>query len=122
MITKIAYTSYPVTDMDRAVEFYHDLLGLDLLFKRADWSEFMIGGQHLAIHKVESPLAKNNQTGARVSFRACPIEAVVEQLKAKGVRFTGELEVHPYGKMIYFLDPDDNLLGLYEPPANDRGE
>ncbi|SVB48589.1 uncharacterized protein METZ01_LOCUS201443, partial [marine metagenome] len=41
----------------------------------------------------------------------------VKKLQDKGVKFLGEIEVYSYGKLILFLDPDKNPLGLYEPPA-----
>lgn len=98
--------------MDRAVEFYQNVLGLKLLFKRQDWSEFEIDGQRIALHKTE-----NKATGgAVISFQAEPIEETIKNLKNRGVRFVGELQVFPYGKLASFLDPDDNLIGLYQPP------
>ncbi len=115
MIKKIAFTSYPVTDMERSVDFYGNVLGFNLLFKREDWSEFDIDGQRLTLHKEEIPSGKNPGGRVIVSFEAKPIEKIVESLKVKGVRFKGEVEVYPYGKLAWFLDPDGNILGLYEP-------
>lgn len=114
MINKIAYHWVPTTDMDRAVEFYKDLLGFKLLFKRDDWSEFDIGGQRLALCKVDS--LHQNRTSAGVSFMAQPIEQMIESLSGKGVPFIEKLQVYPYGKLVHFQDPDGNILGLYEPP------
>jgi predicted enzyme related to lactoylglutathione lyase len=114
MINKIAYTWYPTTDMDRAVEFYKDLLGFKLLFKREDWSEFDVGGQRLALRKVDT--VHLSRTSPGVSFIAQPIEQVIDTLSAKGVTFIEELKVYPYGKLVHFQDPDGNVLGLYEPP------
>lgn len=112
MIKKIAFTYYCTSDMDKAVEFYQNVLGLKLLFKRQDWSEFEIDGQRIALHKTE-----NTATGgAVISFHTEPIEETIKNLKNRGVRFVGELQVFPYGKLASFLDPDDNLIGLYQPP------
>ncbi len=118
MINKIAYLWVPTTDMNRAVEFYKNLLGFKLLFKREDWSEFNIGGQRLALCKVDS--LHPSRTSPGISFTAQPIEQVMQSLRAKGVTFIEELQVYPYGKLVHFQDPDGNVLGLYEPPPEKK--
>ena len=117
MLKKIAYTFYPVTDMDRALEFYQNVLGFNLLFRQDEWAEFEIGGQRLALHRENKTQNDPASSRAIVSFEARPIEKVIDSLKTKGVHFIGSLEVYPYGKLATFMDPDDNLLGLYEPPG-----
>jgi predicted enzyme related to lactoylglutathione lyase len=116
MFQQFAYFWYPVTDMDRAVEFYQQLLGLKLLFKKEDWSEFDIDGQRLALRKVNIPPAADNPVVPGLSFLAQPIEQAITALSQKGVPITEELKVYPYGKLASFCDPDGNILGLYEPP------
>ena len=116
MIHEIAYFWVPVADMDRAVEFYHQLLELKLLFKREDWSEFDLDGQRLALRKVSALSAPGDTAVPGISLLAQPIEQAIATLKQKGVQFTEELEVYPYGKLASFRDPDGNILGLYEPP------
>lgn len=119
MLKNIAYFWYPTTDMDRAVEFYQDLLGFKLLFKGEDWSEFDIAGQRLALCKVDT--IHRGQTSPGVSFMAKPIEQVIDTLSRKGVTFVEELKIYPYGKLARFQDPDGNILGLYEPPPEKNG-
>ena len=116
MFQKIAYTCYPVRDMDRAVSFYRDVLGLRPLFTCEEWSEFDIGGQRLALHKVS---ANPPEITAAVSLEAIPIEEVIEKLKDKGVRLAQDIQVFPYGKLASFLDSEGNLVGLYEPLAKE---
>ena len=117
MLQKVAYIWYPVTDMDRAIEFYHELLGFKLRFKREDWSELEIDGQRLALRKVSSLPDRDGPAVPGVAFLAQPIEQVIATLSQKGVSFVEELKVYPYGKLATFRDPDGNLLGLYEPPT-----
>ncbi len=115
MIQKIAYFWVPVTNMERAVEFYNQLLGFKLLFNREDWSEFDIDGQRLALRKVDT-LPEHGESVPGISFLAQPIEQAIATLEQRGVQFSGELEIYPYGKLARFRDPDGNVLGLYEPP------
>lgn len=116
MIQKIAFTHYSITDMERSVDFYKNVLGLTLLFKMDEWTEFSIGNQRLAIHKVDSVPPPQNAGGAIVSLEVKQIKNTITFLKERGVRFAQEVQEFPYGKMAAFLDPDDNMIGLYEPP------
>ncbi|MBT3184794.1 MAG: hypothetical protein HOI59_02305 [Nitrospina sp.] len=112
MQAKIAFISYPVTNLDRAVKFYQKVLGKEPLFHREDWAEFEMGGQRLALQKTSSSHAG---AGAIVYFLAQPIEGFVFRLKELDTALLGNIEIHSYGKLARFQDPDGNILGLYEP-------
>jgi metallothiol transferase len=116
MINKIGFTAYTVSNLQQSINFYQNLLGLELLLKDARWAEFNISGQRFAINEKSNKTIKTNEAGAIVYFEANPIEGIVKTLKNKGVKFNGEIEIYSYGKMILFSDPDDNSLGLYEIP------
>ncbi|KMP11674.1 hypothetical protein UR09_02750 [Candidatus Nitromaritima sp. SCGC AAA799-A02] len=123
MINKLAFISCPVTDLDRSIIFYRDVLGFKLLFIEDNWAEFDIDGQRLALHLEAARPKPDRPSGAAVYFTAWPIEETIEKLKCNGVAFHGEMETHSYGKLIGFSDPDGNPLGLYEPPAaGDSGD
>jgi predicted enzyme related to lactoylglutathione lyase len=117
MVKDIAFTYYCVENMDRAVQFYEKTLGLSVLFRGEDWSEFQTNERRIALFKTNGPIL--SQGGAVVSFLADPIESAVEDLKSQGVQFVKELQVFPYGKLAEFLDSEGNVLGLYEPPPKD---
>jgi predicted enzyme related to lactoylglutathione lyase len=112
MQTTIAFISYPVTNLDRAVEFYQKVLGKEPLFHRDDWAEFELGGQRLALNKSSS----TSGIGAIVYFLAQPIEGFILRMKELDAVLDGNIEIHSYGKLARFRDPDGNILGLYEPP------
>ncbi len=112
MQTKITFISYPVSDLDRAVKFYQKVLGKEPLFHREDWAEFDLDGQRLALQKSDHRIG----VGATVYFLARPIEGFVFRLKELDATLDGNIEIHSYGKLARFQDPDGNILGLYEPP------
>ena len=112
MSAKIAFISYPVSNLDKAVEFYQKVLGKEPLFHREDWAEFELGGQKLALQKSSSP----GGIGATVYFLAQAIEGFVFRLKELDAVLDGSIEIHSYGKLARFRDLDGNILGLYEPP------
>jgi len=49
-----------VADMNRAVKFYRDVLGLPLKFESPSWSEFITGETALALR----PASQKNPAGA----------------------------------------------------------
>jgi catechol 2,3-dioxygenase-like lactoylglutathione lyase family enzyme len=112
MHAKIAFISYPVSNLDKAVKFYQKVLRKEPLFHREDWAEFDLDGQRLALQKSSS----QNGIGATVYFLARPIEGFIFRLKELDAALEGNIEIHSYGKLARFRDPDGNVLGLYEPP------
>jgi len=111
----IAFITYPVFDLDRAVEFYQKVLGIKPLFHRKDWAEFKVEGQRFALQKVKTQKIKH--TGAVLYFMAQPIDDNIERLKDIGAKSLGSMEIHSYGTLARFKDPDGNIFGLYEPPV-----
>jgi predicted enzyme related to lactoylglutathione lyase len=114
-LKKIDAIWLPVSDMDRAVAFYRDRLGLEVLEHDGDWSEVTAGDQRIGLNSSESP---RGDGGAVVAFGVDgAIEDAVDELKTAGVEFAGELSEHPWGKIAPFKDSEGNDLQLYQPPA-----
>ena len=111
-----------VADLQRAVDFYTEILGLRLLF-RADDHFAMIdagGGLQIGLHPPGSRAPKPGTSGSiQVGLTvAQPIEQVVTALQGKGVGFQEEngqvvIADGPV-KLAYFGDPDGNDLYLIE--------
>lgn len=106
-----------VSDMDRAVTFYTETLGLALKYRAGNqWTEVMTAsGLRIGLH----PKSQNGPTpGSRgaisVGFdvEQLPIEQLVQDLSAKGVRFEGVVNDGPWVKLAHFADPDGNELYL----------
>jgi len=56
---KLNYSIEFVADMDRAVKFYRDVLGLPLKFQSTGWSEFSTGETSLGLqHQQPGPLTE----------------------------------------------------------------
>ena len=119
MFQKIAFVHYCTENIDRALKFYRDILKLKLLVQNEDWVEFAVGDQRLALRHVNPMPPKpedSHPNGAMVWLEARPIEKVITSLKENNTKFVNELSVYSYGKTATFVDPDGNLIGLYEPP------
>jgi catechol 2,3-dioxygenase-like lactoylglutathione lyase family enzyme len=109
-----------VSDMDRAVAFYTDTLGLKLQFRAGNhWASIDAGkGCIIGLHPAgpKSPIPGSSgslQIGLNVDE---PIQQVVDALKAKGVGFKGDVVNDEQGgvKLAFFTDPDGHELYLCE--------
>ncbi|QPJ65692.1 MAG: VOC family protein [Candidatus Nitrohelix vancouverensis] len=113
MFNKIAFVSYSISDMKRSVDFYQSTLGFQLLFQVDEWAEFMIGDQRFAIRQTCEAIQQN---AAMLHLETDNIEDAIARLQAQGVAIHQTVKSHDYGKLAAFLDPDGNLIGLYEAP------
>jgi len=49
-----------------------------------------------------------------INYRVEHIEELVEQLKNAGVTVVDEIAVYDYGKFVHVLDPEGNIIELWE--------
>ena len=116
-ITGVATVWLPVTDMQRAVGFYADTLGLKVTQQEDEWAELEADGLKIGLNarREETP---GGEGGAVLALRPdAELEQAVEDLGAKGVRFNDGISDHPWGRIANFSDPDGNALQLFTPPA-----
>jgi catechol 2,3-dioxygenase-like lactoylglutathione lyase family enzyme len=109
-----------VDDIDRAKKFYGDTLGLPLADDSMGALTFRTGDTQLVVY--ESEFAGSNKGNAVVWGVGNEIEAIVQNLKSKGVTFEHyddmdmELDgdIHTAGdfKGVWFKDPAGNILHL----------
>jgi lactoylglutathione lyase len=57
---RINYAIIFVSDMDRSVAFYRDVVGMPLKFASSHWTEFATDGATWALHLSEAPPRKND--------------------------------------------------------------
>ena len=101
---------YDVHDMGRAVAWYRDVLGLEVVFKGGDChTEFALplSGARLAL-SLASP-DKKIEKAARLFLRTDDLAAVEAQLKAKDVRMHLE-EVDGVVRILWVEDSEGNHL------------
>ncbi|RKQ34955.1 VOC family protein [Kocuria tytonis] len=112
----IAAVWVPVEDMDRALAFYRDTLGLTVEKQDTDWSEVTQGELRIGLNARET--AHTVDGGAVISFT--PEDSIDDEyarLKNAGVTMTGEISDHPWGRIAPFKDSEGNDLQLFAPPA-----
>jgi catechol 2,3-dioxygenase-like lactoylglutathione lyase family enzyme len=112
MLRRIQYFCYPVADMDRAIRFYTEVLGLELVRRSERWSELRCGDQRIAL-MLEPEQA--GEGGARLEFVADSLDDVVARLAGSGVEVRElEAEGPAPGRMIF--DSEGNEIVIFEPP------
>ncbi|MEO8129515.1 MAG: VOC family protein [Bryobacteraceae bacterium] len=104
---------YPVTDMDRAKDFYGNTLGLKKTYEMPGWVEFSgaNGSASVGLSLVKDAAPAGG--GATVVFRVPDIEESRLKLESLGVAFEGKVEEIPGVVRIgTFRDPFQNRVQL----------
>src|SRR4030095_2534544 len=85
MIVRLTYVIKYVADMELAVKFYKEHLGVSLRFQSPKWSEFETGETTLALH----PASAEHPAGtSQLGFGTPDIDGFYAEKKARGVEFT----------------------------------
>lgn len=121
LFTKVGTVILLVSDMDRSVKFYKELLGLPVKAKtRApDWIEFFDRETTLALHSIKKGKVsevnrkdKKVGTGTLVGFMVSDIDSTAQVLKDNDVIFFKEPKEEPFGKHAIIEDPDGHLISI----------
>jgi lactoylglutathione lyase len=84
---RLTYAIKFVADMDRAIAFYRDKLGLELKFQSPFWSEFATGDTVLALHPASD---ENPAGGVELGFAVEDLGGFYARREELGVEFTRE--------------------------------
>jgi catechol 2,3-dioxygenase-like lactoylglutathione lyase family enzyme len=109
MTVKLGYAIHFVADMDRAVAFYRDTLGLTLKFASPGWTEFATGETTLALHPAS---AQNPAGSTHLGFVAENIDQLYRELAGKGVAFTRVPTPEHGVKLAEFVDTEGARCSL----------
>ena len=128
MITKVGTVSVFVTDQQRAKKFYTDVLGFELrtdapLYPGSEARWIAVAPADAETEIILYLPDENWEHYAQVvgksqsiTLQAEHVTAVYEDLKAKGVVFTQEPDVQPWGTFATFLDSEGNSILVVEQP------
>ena len=141
MFQRIEHTALSVSDMERSVAFYRDLIGMQVAFE-VDFSDSLLGAVngltgckakvvHLKLGETVLELFQYRQPQGlplerrqcdvgyiHVGFRVTDIHRHYAEMKAQGVRFLSEpVEVRPGTSIVYFQGPDGEVCEMRQVPA-----
>lgn len=105
----IKYVMY-VVDMERAVRFYREALGMSVRMESSGWSEVARGDTILGLHAGGD--AGQRETG--LSFQVTDIEAACVELAQSGARSIAPPESRPGEpiRLARIADPEGNVFML----------
>jgi len=115
-LEEIGQIAVPVSDIDRAIAFYRDILGMRFLFQASPGLGFFdCNGVRLLL---DSPVKKQEKNySSIIYYKVSNLQAAYETLSARGVVFeqkpglVAKMPDHELW-MAFFRDPDSNLLAL----------
>jgi predicted enzyme related to lactoylglutathione lyase len=123
MLKEVFYTTMLVSDQDRALDFYTNVLGFEQRVDNPtpDGLRFLtvgVDGQDFQLVLWPGTPGQAQPTQGRIP-PACTIETddlrkEYEALKSRGVKFETDVLEFPWGYVAQFDDPDGNRLQLRE--------
>lgn len=129
MKVRASYTRLLVSDLEASFLFYRDVMEFKLTVEDMPdgYAEFEVGGMKLSLFRRQEmaemignehkPLNAECQDKVALILAVADLDEAYHQLRQKGVKFTTEPMNNPYYgiKTAYLRDPDENLIGLFQP-------
>jgi catechol 2,3-dioxygenase len=119
---RVGHVHLKVADLDRAIAFYHDVLGFEVMQRMGKHAAFLSAGgyhHHLGLNTWESRGGSPPPPGTTGLYHAAflyPTRAALadalRRLLAAGVPLDGAAD-HGVSEALYLRDPDGNGLELY---------
>jgi len=120
--TRIGHVHLKVADLERALEFYRDLLGFELTMKYGSQAAFIAAGgyhHHIGLntwHSKDAPPAPKNGVGLFHTAILYPtrkdLALIFDRLRKAYYPLTGASD-HGVSEALYLDDPDGNGVELY---------
>ena len=116
LVADIHHVSLNVSDTERALTFYRDVLGMVSL-PRPDFpfaGAWLDAGNGRQVHLIEATVPTD--LGQHMAFRVADIEAAIAHLRAAGVETPDAAPVGATGiRQTFVVDPDGNRIEFTQP-------
>ncbi len=119
---RIGHVHLKVADLERALGFYRDVLGLEVTLRVGDGAAFLSAGgyhHHIGLNTWESAGGSPPPAGSTGLYHVAlvyPTRAALadalRRLMAAGIPLEGASD-HGVSEALYLRDPDDNGVELY---------
>jgi lactoylglutathione lyase len=117
---RVSYVIVFVSDMNRSVAFYRDVIGLPLKFETPGWTEFATDGATLALHISELPNPEKTTTEKVPAGRSRPglsvpnLDEFHKRMIEKKVPCIQEPEELFGARLAQYADPDGLAISVSE--------
>jgi len=101
-----------VRDFKKMREFYHEVLGLPVLYENPHFVNLGAGRGSVALHAERGPHTAGDNWF--MEFQVGDLDAIVAELARRGVSVAPPRD-EDFGRVTSFRDPEGNEIGLEEP-------
>ena len=125
MPTRLGYAILFVSDLERSIAFYRDVIGLPFRFASESYAEFATEGAKFSLFARsrlplligrEAPAGEVPWPQGEVAFFVDNVDSEHERLIALGVRVLAPPTDRPWGeRTLHVADPDGNVVELTRP-------
>src|SRR3712207_3048723 len=120
--TRVGHVHLKVSDLDRAIRFYADVLGFELQFRLPSGAAFLSAGgyhHHIGLNTWESLGAEPPPPGHTGLYHTAflypdrkSLAQALRRVMDAGIVITGKAD-HGVSEAVYFKDPDGNGVEIY---------
>ena len=124
-IKKVGNVILAVADIDKSLQFYHEVIGLPIKNQRRSWIDLGTSGALLSLHPASltaKHIGSSIENGITIGFLVGDVKSAVDELKTKGVTIYRDIVEKDAGKNAVILDPDGYLISLFEPIFEDKDQ
>ena len=122
-IKKLGNVILAVKDLDKSLEFYHEIIGLPIKNQRRTWIDLGTTGAIISLHPASltaEHIGSSIENGITIGFLVGDVKSAVDEIKAKGIKIYRDIVEREAGKNAIVLDPDGYLVSLFEPNFSDK--
>jgi len=124
-IKKVGNVILAVKDLDKSLQFYHEIIGLPIKNQRRSWIDLGTSGALLSLHPASltaQHIGASIENGITIGFLVGDVKSAVDELRAKGITIHRDIVIKDAGKNAVIMDPDDYLISLFEPIFEDKAQ
>jgi len=122
-VKRVGNVILAVKDLDKSIQFYHEIIGLPIRNQRRTWIDLGSSGALVSLHPASLTAPHQGtsiENGIMLGFLVGDLNSSIEELKSKGVKIYREAEERDAGKNAIILDPDEYMISLFEPSFKDK--
>jgi catechol 2,3-dioxygenase-like lactoylglutathione lyase family enzyme len=100
----------------KAVDFFHQGLGLSVLRHSDEWAELCCGrGITINFQAVSTEAQLSTGYSPMLSFEVADMDHTIATCVQMGAHLDGSIQYPAHGKVAAIRSPEGHMIGLYEP-------